>query len=236
MAFCTKCGAQVPDGTPICPACGAPITTAPQQPAPQPIPQQPAPQQPIPQQQAPQGQFTPPPAQPYQQQPNAQQYYAKLTSAGDHTSEFTQEDTNKHKVIAALFYSLLLLTFFVSIDGWGLTSMFTSLINACVAMFTGGFRSGDPGIITEYAMIGFFIAAGMAVFKESAYVKFHGRQAFKIMFLSIITYLVRIIPVAGPVLSLLCSWIVLLIAAVSIIFVFTGKSKEPIILSAFFKE
>lgn len=45
MAFCTKCGAQVPEGTAFCQSCGAPMQAAQQQaaPAPAPIPA-PAPQ------------------------------------------------------------------------------------------------------------------------------------------------------------------------------------------------
>lgn len=39
MAFCTNCGAPVPDGARFCTKCGAPITAAPA--APQPKPQQP---------------------------------------------------------------------------------------------------------------------------------------------------------------------------------------------------
>lgn len=230
MAFCTKCGAQVPDGTPFCTKCGAPIAQAqPQAPAPAPAPI------PGPALQQPQGQFMAPPPQPYQTAPQQQPYYAK-PSADDHTAEFTADDVKKHKAIAAAFYSMIMMTFFVSIDGWGLTSLFTSLIDDVVAMFTRGYWSGSTGSIAGFAMIGVLAAVGTAAFKESAYVRFHGRMTFKLLFLAIISYLVRIIPVVGPVLSLLCSWFVIFIAFISVIFVLMGKSKEPIIVSALFKE
>ena len=82
MAFCGNCGAQVPNGTKFCPACGKPIISATPQdlsavtpspaPAPAPVPEQaptPAPE-PIPVQQAQPVQeqvVTPPPVQPMQQ-------------------------------------------------------------------------------------------------------------------------------------------------------------------------
>lgn len=42
MAFCTHCGAQLPDGARFCTSCGTPVAAAPAEPAPQPT--QPAPQ------------------------------------------------------------------------------------------------------------------------------------------------------------------------------------------------
>jgi uncharacterized membrane protein YvbJ len=45
MAFCTSCGAQIPDGTKFCPSCGAAQEAA--QPVQQPVYQQPVYQQPV---------------------------------------------------------------------------------------------------------------------------------------------------------------------------------------------
>ncbi len=67
MAFCPQCGANVPDGTPVCPQCGIQLTAQqpqyqqPQQPVP---PVQPAPQG-MPYQQSPQGGYQMPPQAPY---------------------------------------------------------------------------------------------------------------------------------------------------------------------------
>lgn len=67
MAFCPQCGANVPDGTPVCPQCGLQLTTQqpqyqqPQQSVP---PVQQAPQG-TPYQQVPQGGYQMPPQAPY---------------------------------------------------------------------------------------------------------------------------------------------------------------------------
>lgn len=212
MAFCTKCGAQVPDGTPICPACGAPIAAGP-------IPQQPIPQQ----------QFAPPPAQPYQPMP--QNYGAKSSSKSDHTAEFAKDDIKRHKGIAASFYAIIMLLFFLTLDGIGFTTLFTSLIDNVVAMFTrGGWAMGTTGAIQAFAFMGIFIFIGTLAFKDSPYVKFHGSMAFKLLALSILTYFIRIIPVAGPVLCFICTWLIIGVAFISLIFVIMGKAREPIII------
>ena len=95
MAFCSKCGAQVNDGTTFCPSCGAPIGQQAQQQA---RPQQA--QQPQQQAQQPQQQ-----RQQYQQQ--AGQQYANPVPAvdpKDHTKDFDKEDISKNKVYAMLAY------------------------------------------------------------------------------------------------------------------------------------
>ena len=212
MAFCTKCGAQVPDGTPICPVCGAPIAAGP-------VPQQ----QPIPQQ------FAPPPAQPYQQ-PMPQNFAPKAASKSDHTAEFAKDDIKRHKGIAASFYAIIMFLFFLTLDGIGFTTLFTSLIDSVVAMFTRGMSWGTTGAIQAFAFMGIFIFIGTLAFKDSPYVKFHGSMAFKLLALSFVTYFLRIIPVAGPVLCFICTWLIIGIAFVSLILVIMGKAREPIII------
>lgn len=93
MAFCTKCGAQVPDGSAFCTSCGATIgAAAPQQAAPQqqtaPVPA-PAPQQ-----------------QQQQQYQQYQQYQQAAPNPYDHTAEFDPKDISDNKVIAMATYLL----------------------------------------------------------------------------------------------------------------------------------
>ena len=77
MAFCEKCGAQIPENGTFCAACGAPVaaqaqpTRTPEQPAAQPQ----APEQPV---------YDP----------------------ADHTAEFDPEDVSQNKVIAMAAYIL----------------------------------------------------------------------------------------------------------------------------------
>ena len=87
MAFCEKCGAQIPENGTFCAACGAPVaaqaqpTRTPEQPAAQP--------------QAPEQQPQPPV---YPQQP--------VYDPADHTAEFDPEDISQNKVIAMAAYIL----------------------------------------------------------------------------------------------------------------------------------
>ena len=87
MAFCEKCGAQIPENGTFCAACGAPVaaqaqpTRTPEQPAAQP--------------QAPEQQPQPPV---YPQQP--------VYDPADHTAEFDPEDVSQNKVIAMAAYIL----------------------------------------------------------------------------------------------------------------------------------
>ena len=212
MAICPKCGAQVPDGTQFCTVCGTPL-------APAPMPQQ--------------GQFMAPPPQQYQTAP--QQYRAASASKSDHTAEYAKDDIKKHKGIAAAFYAIIMLMYFITIDGIGLTSFFTTLVDRCVDMFTNGrFANGNASHIEIFAFMGLFILAAVVVFKESPYVRFHGRMAFKLLALAFLTYFLNIIPVAGPVICLILSWVVIGIAFISLIFVLMGKVREPIIVEYIF--
>ncbi len=104
MAFCTKCGAQVPDGSGFCTSCGAPIAAAAAS-APQPTPQPAQAPAPAPapngqqqyQQQQQQGQFQ----QQYQQ---FQQAQAAPAENYDHTAEFDAKDISENKVYAMATY------------------------------------------------------------------------------------------------------------------------------------
>ena len=102
MAFCSKCGAQVNDGTTFCPSCGAPIGQQQQQARPQQA-QQPQQQAQQPQQQAQQPQQQ---RQQYQQQPGQQPYAnpVPVVDPKDHTKDFDKEDISKNKVYAMLAY------------------------------------------------------------------------------------------------------------------------------------
>lgn len=87
MAFCEKCGAQIPENGTFCAACGAPVAAQAQ---PTRIPEQPAAQP-----QAPEQQPQPPV---YPQQP--------AYDPADHTAEFDPEDVSQNKVIAMAAYIL----------------------------------------------------------------------------------------------------------------------------------
>lgn len=87
MAFCEKCGAQIPENGIFCAACGAPVAAQAQ---PTRIPEQPAAQP-----QAPEQQPQPPV---YPQQP--------VYDPADHTAEFDPEDISQNKVIAMAAYIL----------------------------------------------------------------------------------------------------------------------------------
>lgn len=81
MAFCEKCGAQIPENGTFCAACGAPVAAQAQ---PTRIPEQPAAQPQAPEQQP--------------QQP--------VYDPADHTAEFDPEDVSQNKVIAMAAYIL----------------------------------------------------------------------------------------------------------------------------------
>lgn len=99
MAFCEKCGAQIPENGTFCAACGAPVAAQAQ---PTRIPEQPVAQPQAPEQQQPQ----PPvyPQQPVYQQPVYPQQPAY--DPADHTAEFDPEDISQNKVIAMAAYIL----------------------------------------------------------------------------------------------------------------------------------
>lgn len=98
MAFCEKCGAQIPENGTFCAACGAPVAAQAQ---PTRIPEQPAAQP-----QAPEQQPQPPvyPQQPVYQQPVYPQQ--PVYDPADHTAEFDPEDVSQNKVIAMAAYIL----------------------------------------------------------------------------------------------------------------------------------
>ena len=103
MAFCEKCGAQIPENSTFCAACGAPVAAQAQ-------PAQ-TPEQPVAQPQAPEQQPQPPvyPQQPVYQQPVYQQpVYPQqpMYDPADHTAEFDPEDISQNKVIAMAAYIL----------------------------------------------------------------------------------------------------------------------------------
>jgi len=103
MAFCTKCGAQVPDGSVFCTSCGAPVNAAPAS-------EQPAAQQPAPEQAAPAPVPAPAPQQQQQQyqyqQQQQYQYQQAPADQYDHTSEFDPKDISDNKVYAMATYML----------------------------------------------------------------------------------------------------------------------------------
>ena len=98
MAFCEKCGAQIPENGTFCAACGAPVAAQAQ-------PTQ-TPEQPAAQPQAPEQQPQPPvyPQQPVYQQPVYPQQ--PVYDPADHTAEFDPEDVSQNKVIAMAAYIL----------------------------------------------------------------------------------------------------------------------------------
>ena len=103
MAFCQKCGNQVPDGTTFCQVCGAPM--AQQAPAQQAAPQYQPPQ--APQYQPPQAPQYQPPQAPQYQPPQAPQYKpAPAVDLSDHTAEFDAQDISDNKIIAMSAYLL----------------------------------------------------------------------------------------------------------------------------------
>lgn len=104
MAFCTKCGAQVPDGTTFCTACGSPIAAA--------AAAAPQPQQAQQFQQPPQQQYQQPNFQQQAQQQFQQQY--QPVDNFDHTAEFTAKDISENKVVAMLIYLSGVIGLFIS--------------------------------------------------------------------------------------------------------------------------
>lgn len=96
MAFCQKCGNQVPDGAPFCGTCGTPVAQPAQQQAPQYQQAAPQYQQPAPQYQQPAPQYQPP----QYQQP------VQVPDPTDHTADFDPQDISDNKVIAMSAYIL----------------------------------------------------------------------------------------------------------------------------------
>lgn len=84
MAFCAKCGTQVPDGVAFCTSCGAPMGAA--APGPDAAPQQ-----------------------NYQTNYQQQPYPVQTVDPWDHTAEFDPQDVSENKVFALLGYVFSLL-------------------------------------------------------------------------------------------------------------------------------
>jgi len=123
MPFCGKCGAELPEGTRFCSACGEPIQAAAPQPAPTyqqqpeaPVnPAQPTEQQSNPTYQQPVG-APPPYQQPVYQQPTYQAQQAPepvLHEAGvtDYSDRMDPNDVQQNKTICGLAYLFPILFF-----------------------------------------------------------------------------------------------------------------------------
>ena len=123
MAFCTNCGAQLPDSAAFCTECGAKINTAPvRNTAPEENYTAPEKDFNAPSGQPNQGSYTVPPAGNYQQpQFNQQQYNQQqynqpgqnesfgdklnnLNNTADTTNQFAPDDIEKNKIMAILAY------------------------------------------------------------------------------------------------------------------------------------
>ena len=230
MAFCTKCGAQLPDGATFCTTCGAALEQA-AAPAPHPqMPQQPQPQQPQmqqpqqPQMQQPQYQQMP---QQFAQQPYPQMQYARPNPA-DHTAEFDKGDVKKFKFAAAIMYLAVAGMFFVTNDGIGIVSMFTSLIKSAANLIFGGAAVGTNAYIAMgTGTLLLCLTAGLA---PNEYLRFHATQAAKLMMCVIILSFISIIPVVGPVICYLGMWAVTVFGFIGLFQTIGGKSVEPAIV------
>ena len=193
------------------------------------------PQQPQMQQQAPQMQQMPQQpqmqqsyGQPYQQQ-FAQPYgYAKPNPA-DHTSEFDKEDVKKYKYVAAAIYAVIAGLFFITNDGVGIVPLFKRLIDNAGVLIDGGFAAG----VGNFSAVGIFtlIIAATAALAKNDYMRFHATQGAKLMIWTVVLFILRMIPVAGPVLFYVGILAVMVFAIISLIQTMMGKSTEPIITS-----
>ncbi|MBO6230337.1 MAG: zinc-ribbon domain-containing protein [Ruminiclostridium sp.] len=179
MAFCTKCGAQIPDGSVFCTSCGASVAAAaptPSAAAPEPAPA-PAPQ--------------PQPQQQYQQQQQQQQYQyqqaAPQYNPYDHTSEFDPKDISDNKVYAMATYML-------------------SVIGVVIALLAS---------------------------RDSAYLKFHVRQAMKLQISEILCTFLMIVPFLGWIAAPICLLIITVLQIIAFFQVCGGKAKEPAIIRSF---
>ncbi len=208
MAFCTKCGAQVPDGSVFCTSCGNPIAAAP---APAPVPEQPAPA--APEQPAAAPIPAPAPQQSYQYQqgaPNQQQYAqgqqyqqsyqqaapgqqqqyqqaAPKVDEFDHTSEFDPKDISDNKVFAMATYL--------------------------------------------FSVLGIIIA--LIASRESKYALFHVRQSMKLQCTAVICSFLMIIPILGWIAGFIGIAIVEVLNIIAFFQVCGGKAKEPAIVRGF---
>ncbi|MBR5090284.1 MAG: zinc-ribbon domain-containing protein [Ruminiclostridium sp.] len=208
MAFCTKCGAQVPDGSVFCTSCGNPIAAtpapvpeqpapaAPEQPAAAPIPA-PAPQQSYQYQQGAPNQQQYAQGQQYQQsyqqaapgQQQQQQYQqaAPKVDEFDHTSEFDPKDISDNKVFAMATYL--------------------------------------------FSVLGIIIA--LIASRESKYALFHVRQSMKLQCTAVICSFLMIIPILGWIAGFIGIAIVEVLNIIAFFQVCGGKAKEPAIVRGF---
>ena len=115
MAFCTKCGAQLPDGAQFCTTCGAPQAAPAPAPAPQPQPQYQQPQYQQPQYQQPQYQQPqyqqpvyrqPVYQQPVYQQPQYQQP-VNVTIVNQQPAAPAAKLKTNRKLVKFIFFSIL---------------------------------------------------------------------------------------------------------------------------------
>ena len=238
MAFCTKCGTQLPDGATFCTTCGAALEQAAPAPAPQPQmqpqmqPQQPQmqPQQPQmqqPQMQQPQYQQMP---QQFAQQPYPQMQYAKPNLA-DHTAEFNKDDVKKFKFAAAIMYLAVAGMFFVTNDGIGIVTMFQNLIKSASNLIFGGAAVGTSSYIAMgTGTLLLCLTAGLA---PNEYLRFHATQAAKLMMCVLLLSFVSLIPVVGPVVCYLGIWVTTVFGFIGLVQTIRGKSVEPFIVRFF---
>jgi len=108
MAFCSKCGAQLADGSFFCANCGAPLQQQYRQAPNQQYQQAPnqqyqqAPNQQY--QQAPNQQYQQAPNQQYQQAPNQQSSFEQFFNTPDYTAQMHPNDIQQNKAMGILAY------------------------------------------------------------------------------------------------------------------------------------
>ena len=234
MAFCTKCGAKIPDGTAFCTSCGAPIQAPAQQAQPTPPVQQPAPAPQQQYQQVPPQQYQVPPQQQYQQTPPPQ-YRPPVPNYFDHTAEFKDDDRKKHKTIAILFYVIIIAAYFITCDGINFGYLFSNFLSSFTRIFTDGLSIGSVTDIIAFGAMGTLIFAGAAAYKDSDYVKFHAKMAARLLVCSLAAYFIRIVPFIGLILSDLTGLFIVVLAVISLIMTMANKSKEPFVISYIIK-
>lgn len=229
MAFCTKCGAQVPDGSAFCTSCGSPVgAPIPQQPAqeaaPAPQPAQEAAPAPIP---APQPQYQ----QQYQQQ---QAYQAPQFNNYDHTLEFDPADIKGHKTAPCTLYLFTAAILYMYIADNSIFSWFAAISS----IFTNLFSGGGGQSATE--MLVFLVPPVLSILllyiaKDSPYTVFHANQVLKITMIFFLGYLVEIVPFLGYLVHYVFAWILLVVTLISFFQTLGGKAKEPAIVRAIIK-
>ncbi len=142
----------------------------------------------------------------------------------DHTSEFDKADIDNNKVLALLPHAAGLLAVVAAAKIDISFSYFFDSLKAYIF-------STNVNLTAFLVAIAAIIAAAFLA-KDSGFVKFHNRNAVKILILDAAFAMVRVIPVVGTIVFLVGSLATMVIRAIAILQILGGKAKNLFVIDS----